>query len=139
MRPNASSTCGKHRLKKSPSRDMTDKPITYKDAGVDIDKKRAAIKRIRGLARATYTRNVLSEIGSFGGLFACDFQGMPNPVLVSSADGVGTKLKVRCLAVKQRKCLECMRTANMTWQASLWASLIVPELSTAARFNTVMC
>ena len=73
---------------------MIERPLTYKDAGVDIDKKTSAIKRIRGLARNTYTPNVLSEIGSFGGLFACDFAGMPNPVLVSSADGVGTKLKV---------------------------------------------
>jgi len=67
--------------------------ITYKDAGVDIDKKMAAIKRVRGLARATYTPGVLSDIGSFGGMFACDF-GLKEPVLVSSADGVGTKLKI---------------------------------------------
>src|SRR5262245_52207759 len=67
--------------------------ITYKDAGVDIDKKMAAIKRVRGLARATYTKGVLSDIGSFGGMFACDF-GLKEPVLVSSADGVGTKLKI---------------------------------------------
>jgi len=67
--------------------------ITYKDAGVDIDKKMAAIKRVRGLARNTYTPGVLSDIGSFGGMFACDF-GLKEPVLVSSADGVGTKLKI---------------------------------------------
>ena len=73
---------------------MIERPLTYKDAGVDIDKKTSAIKRIRDLARNTYTPNVLSEIGSFGGLFACDFTGIRNPVLVSSADGVGTKLKV---------------------------------------------
>ena len=67
--------------------------ITYKDAGVNIDKANAAVKRIRGLARATYTPGVLSDIGSFGGMFACDF-GMKEPVLVSSTDGVGTKLKI---------------------------------------------
>jgi phosphoribosylformylglycinamidine cyclo-ligase len=67
--------------------------ITYKDAGVNIDNANAAVKRIRGLARATYTSGVLSDIGSFGGMFACDF-GMKEPVLVSSTDGVGTKLKI---------------------------------------------
>src|SRR5256885_1541400 len=68
--------------------------ITYKDAGVDIDASNAAKKRIRELARATFTPGVLSDIGSFGGMFACNFAGMKQPVLVSSTDGVGTKLKV---------------------------------------------
>jgi phosphoribosylformylglycinamidine cyclo-ligase len=68
--------------------------MTYKDAGVDIDKSNAAKKRIRQLARATFTPGVLSDIGSFGGMFACDFAGLREPVLVSSTDGVGTKLKV---------------------------------------------
>ncbi|HEY3166316.1 MAG TPA: phosphoribosylformylglycinamidine cyclo-ligase, partial [Candidatus Binatia bacterium] len=68
--------------------------ITYKDAGVDIDASNAAKKRIRDLARKTFTPGVLSDIGAFGGMFACDFGGMKNPVLVSSTDGVGTKLKV---------------------------------------------
>src|SRR2546421_13099455 len=73
---------------------MTDQSITYKDAGVDIDASNAAKKRIRDLARNTFTPGVLSDIGAFGGMFACDFGGMKNPVLVSSTDGVGTKLKV---------------------------------------------
>jgi len=68
--------------------------ITYKDAGVDIDKSNAAKKRIRDLARQTFTPGVLSDIGSFGGMFACNFAGMKEPVLVSSTDGVGTKLKI---------------------------------------------
>ena len=68
--------------------------ITYKDAGVDIDASTAAKKRIRQLARDTFTPGVLSDIGSFGGMFACNFAGMKEPVLVSSTDGVGTKLKV---------------------------------------------
>jgi phosphoribosylformylglycinamidine cyclo-ligase len=68
--------------------------ITYKDAGVDIDASNAAKKRIRQLARDTFTPGVLSDIGSFGGMFACNFAGMTEPVLVSSTDGVGTKLKV---------------------------------------------
>jgi phosphoribosylformylglycinamidine cyclo-ligase len=70
--------------------------LTYKDAGVNIDSANAAVKRIRGLARATYTSGVLSDIGSFGGMFACDFN-MKEPVLVSSTDGVGTKLKIAML------------------------------------------
>ena len=68
--------------------------ITYKDAGVDIDASNAAKKRIRHLARETFTPGVLSDIGSFGGMFACNFAGMKEPVLVSSTDGVGTKLKI---------------------------------------------
>lgn len=68
--------------------------ITYKDAGVDIDAANAAKKRIRQLARETFTPGVLSDIGSFGGMYACNFASMKEPVLVSSTDGVGTKLKV---------------------------------------------
>jgi phosphoribosylformylglycinamidine cyclo-ligase len=68
--------------------------ITYKDAGVDIDASNAAKKRIRELARETFTPGVLSDIGSFGGMFACHFAEVKEPVLVSSTDGVGTKLKV---------------------------------------------
>src|SRR5438132_12721980 len=71
--------------------------ITYKDAGVDIDASNAAKKRIRTLARETFTPGVLSDIGSFGGMFACNFSGMKEPVLVSSTDGVGTKLKVAAM------------------------------------------
>jgi phosphoribosylformylglycinamidine cyclo-ligase len=73
---------------------MSKRPITYKDAGVNIDNANAAVKRIRELARPTYTPGVLSDIGSFGGMFACNFEGIGEPVLVSSTDGVGTKLKV---------------------------------------------
>jgi phosphoribosylformylglycinamidine cyclo-ligase len=75
---------------------MNDKPrpITYKDAGVDIDAATAATSRITRLARETFTPNVLTDIGSFGALFRADFGAMEEPVLVSSADGVGTKLRV---------------------------------------------
>src|SRR5438034_684517 len=68
--------------------------ITYKEAGVDIDAATDAVKRITTLARETFTPNVLTEIGSFGALFRADFAGMGEPVLVSSADGVGTKLRI---------------------------------------------
>jgi phosphoribosylformylglycinamidine cyclo-ligase len=68
--------------------------MEYKTAGVDIDAGNETVRRIRSLARSTFTPGVLSEIGSFGGLFALDREKYREPVLVSSADGVGTKLKV---------------------------------------------
>jgi phosphoribosylformylglycinamidine cyclo-ligase len=67
--------------------------ISYRQSGVDIDAGNEVVRRIKTLARKTYTANVLSGIGSFGGLFALDGQ-TADPVLVASADGVGTKLKV---------------------------------------------
>jgi phosphoribosylformylglycinamidine cyclo-ligase len=68
--------------------------MEYKAAGVDIDAGNETVRRIRTIARATFTSGVLSEIGSFGGLFRLDRERYQEPVLVSSADGVGTKLKV---------------------------------------------
>ncbi len=67
---------------------------TYSSAGVDISSGDRAKQRIKMLARKTFNKHVLSEIGGFGGLFALDLEKFPQPVLVSSADGVGTKLKV---------------------------------------------
>ena len=68
--------------------------MEYKAAGVDIDAGNETVRRIKALARATFTAGVLSEIGSFGGLFRLDRERFQEPVLVSSADGVGTKLRV---------------------------------------------
>ncbi|HYI94225.1 MAG TPA: phosphoribosylformylglycinamidine cyclo-ligase [Bryobacteraceae bacterium] len=68
------------------------KPVLYKDAGVDIDEADRAVARIKKLAQDTMTRNVLTGIGSFGAGF--ELSGFKKPVLVSSADGVGTKLKL---------------------------------------------
>src|SRR2546422_6539962 len=68
--------------------------MDYKSAGVDIDAGNETVRRIKSLARGTFTPGVLSEIGSFGGLFRLDRDRFEEPVLVSSADGVGTKLKV---------------------------------------------
>src|SRR5512141_1524052 len=68
--------------------------ITYADAGVDIERANRTKQRIKFLAHRTFTRGVLSEIGGFGGLFALDKKRYRDPVLVSSVDGVGTKLKV---------------------------------------------
>ena len=72
--------------------------MTYRDAGVDIDAQDEALSRIKSMVRATRTAGVLSELGSFGGLFAPDWRSMEDPVLVSSADGVGTKLRLAFLA-----------------------------------------
>jgi len=69
-------------------------PITYADAGVDISRANRTKQRIKYLAHKTFTRGVLSEIGGFGGLFAVDKTKYADPVLVSSVDGVGTKLKI---------------------------------------------
>src|SRR5216117_55753 len=68
--------------------------MDYRHAGVDIDAGNETVRRIKSLARATFTAGVLSDIGSFGGLFRLDTQRYREPVLVSSADGVGTKLKI---------------------------------------------
>ncbi len=66
----------------------------YRDAGVDIDAAMKTKRGIKELVRSTFRPEVLSDIGAFGGLFKPDFSGIDSPVLVSSADGVGTKLKV---------------------------------------------
>ena len=68
------------------------KAITYQDAGVSIDEADRAVSLIRKHARGTFTRSVLTDIGSFGGGYL--LSGWKNPVLVSSADGVGTKVKI---------------------------------------------
>ncbi len=70
------------------------KPISYRDAGVDIDAANRATEKIRELARATFNERTLSDIGSFGGMFDGAFPNLKRPVLVASADGVGTKLKI---------------------------------------------
>jgi phosphoribosylformylglycinamidine cyclo-ligase len=72
---------------------VTDK-TTYRDSGVNIDAQDEALREVRRIARDTYTPGVLSDIGSFGGLFAGTFEGIESPILVSSTDGVGTKLRV---------------------------------------------
>ena len=68
--------------------------ISYADAGVSIDKANEAVAKIRDFARSTFNERTLTEIGSFGGMFSGAFPGMADPVLVASADGVGTKLKI---------------------------------------------
>lgn len=72
--------------------------ISYSDAGVSIDAANQTTARIKELAKKTFNERVLTEIGSFGGMFSAAFPEMKEPVLVASADGVGTKLKVAFLA-----------------------------------------
>ncbi len=73
---------------------MLDKSLTYVDAGVDIDAADSATERIRGLAQRTFDENVLAGVGAFGAAYSLRGQQLRDPVLISSADGVGTKLKV---------------------------------------------
>jgi phosphoribosylformylglycinamidine cyclo-ligase len=72
----------------------TNRESAYAEAGVDIDAQDKALRKIKKLVRSTATAGVLSELGSFGGLFRPAIEGMTEPVLVASADGVGTKLMV---------------------------------------------
>jgi phosphoribosylformylglycinamidine cyclo-ligase len=76
------------------STNMPESTSTYRDAGVDIDLANLAKRKIRTLARRTFTSGVLTEIGGFGGLFSLPRKSFTQPVLVSSVDGVGTKLKI---------------------------------------------
>ncbi|MDY7092587.1 MAG: phosphoribosylformylglycinamidine cyclo-ligase [Acidobacteriota bacterium] len=70
----------------------------YSAAGVDIDAQDEALAEVKRLARGTFTSGVLTEIGGFGGLFRPDLSGMEEPVIIASADGVGTKLMVARMA-----------------------------------------
>lgn len=70
------------------------KSISYSDAGVSIDTANEAVARISRFAKSTFNQRALTDIGSFGGMFDGRFPDMSEPVLVASADGVGTKLKI---------------------------------------------
>ena len=72
-------------------------PLTYKEAGVDIDKAEAFVESIRPLVKATFRTGVLGDLGGFGGLFHLDPEKYRDPVLVAATDGVGTKLKIAIL------------------------------------------
>jgi phosphoribosylformylglycinamidine cyclo-ligase len=67
---------------------------SYRDAGVDIDAQDEALSQVRRIVRDTYNPDVLSELGSFGGLYRASFPDVAAPILVSSTDGIGTKLRV---------------------------------------------
>ena len=70
------------------------KPITYRDAGVDIDKADRLVEFIRPLAQSTFRSEVETDIGGFGGIVSIDPTRFPHPMLVASTDGVGTKLRL---------------------------------------------
>ena len=70
---------------------------TYKKSGVDIDAGEEVVRNIKKSVRSTFTKNVLTDIGMFGAFYKAGFTGIKNPVLVSSVDGVGTKLKIAFL------------------------------------------
>ena len=70
------------------------KSISYSDAGVSIDNANLALDKIKTYAKSTFNAQTLTEIGSFGGMFSAMFPAMSEPILVASADGVGTKLKI---------------------------------------------
>ncbi len=78
--------------------DELNKEIDYRSSGVNISAGEAAVKAIKDKVRRTYNSNVLSELGSFGGLYRLDKAAWQEPVLVSSTDGVGTKLRVAIMA-----------------------------------------
>jgi phosphoribosylformylglycinamidine cyclo-ligase len=75
-------------------------PLSYKDAGVDIDAANLALSQVKDVIKRTFTDNVLQDIGSFGAMYQLDLKGMEQPVLVSSVDGVGTKLKLAFMTGK---------------------------------------
>jgi len=68
--------------------------LTYAGAGVDVDKANTLVESIKKIAKMTNRPGVMGSIGGFGGLFSPNFSSMEKPVLVSSTDGVGTKLKI---------------------------------------------
>ncbi len=79
---------------------LTGERVDYASSGVDIDAGNKAVDLMRGYVKSTWGREVLADLGGFGGLFALDVAGYSNPVLVAGTDGVGTKLKVAFLADK---------------------------------------
>ena len=95
-----------------------DSPLTYKDAGVDIDAGDALVERIKPLARRTARPGLLGGIGGFGGLFEIDTVRFPRPVLVAGTDGVGTKLR---LAID----LQCFDTIGIDLVAMVIDDIVV--------------
>lgn len=74
--------------------------LSYRDAGVDIDAANTAVANIKDLVKRTFNESVLQDIGSFGAMYQLDTAGMKEPILVSSMDGVGTKLKLAFMSGK---------------------------------------
>ena len=76
--------------------------MTYKDAGVDIDKKMSTLKDIGALVKTTFTPGVLHDVGAFGGMFQGRFPALEDPILVATNDGVGTKVRTGVRAGRLR-------------------------------------
>ena len=81
----------------SDGNNMSNKGLTYADAGVDINEGAIAVEKMKSFVKDTFTKGVLGGLGGFGGLFELDLEGYKKPVLVSGTDGVGTKLKIAIL------------------------------------------
>lgn len=79
---------------------MKKESLTYKDAGVDVNEGAKAVELMKHHVKRTFSKNVLCDLGGFGGLFELDLTGYSKPVLVSGTDGVGTKLKIAFLMDK---------------------------------------
>lgn len=84
------------------------KSISYKDAGVDIAADDASVDKIAALAKSTFSKNVLRNIGHFGAFYELDLSKYKNPVLVSSVDGVVTKLKIAFMKDRHDTAGECL-------------------------------
>jgi phosphoribosylformylglycinamidine cyclo-ligase len=76
---------------------MTNEPLTYRSAGVDIDEAQRALRAVTKAVQTTHTSDVIGGIGGFGALFRGSFPEMANPTLVSSIDGIGTKTKIAAM------------------------------------------
>ena len=74
--------------------------VTYKDAGVDVERGYEAVRRMKQHVATTFDENVLGGLGSFGGFYSIENEKMDKPVLVAGTDGVGTKLKLALLMDK---------------------------------------
>ena len=83
-------------------RKVNPEPLTYAASGVDINTKTNLLKRLRPLFQSTFTQNVAGDIGAFGGFFSVANLGLEEPVLVASADSVGTKVRVAAMAGKHK-------------------------------------
>jgi phosphoribosylformylglycinamidine cyclo-ligase len=81
---------------------MSTDPLTYKGAGVNIDEAQRALRSMVGGIQSTYSESVVGGVGGFGSLFRASFDGMSNPLLVTSIDGVGTKTKVAAMCGQHR-------------------------------------
>jgi phosphoribosylformylglycinamidine cyclo-ligase len=79
---------------------MSEEPATYKAAGVDIDAGEEAVRRLKDYVKSTYTPDVLTDVGAFGGMIRLNAPEMQEPVLVSSIDGAGTKVKIAAMMDK---------------------------------------